>query len=118
MSSIFLVLTFPIWLSQYSKSCFNSNKAHLERVGRTIDVEKFSNGFFYNWVEQDWCRITGTSVRMRKSPSLNGQILGYFTLDEYVLLIKYSNDYKWCYVKRKNGELGWVFSQYMDCPGC
>jgi uncharacterized protein YgiM (DUF1202 family) len=64
------------------------------------------------------CYITGTNVRMRETPSLQGRILGTFRYYESVEVIRWSNDSNWCRVRRSNGMTGWVYGDYIgDCEG-
>lgn len=64
------------------------------------------------------CYITGTNVRMRETPSLQGRILGTFRYYESVEVIRWSNDSNWCRVRRSNGMTGWVYADYIgDCEG-
>ncbi|MFM7565567.1 MAG: SH3 domain-containing protein [Flavobacteriales bacterium] len=63
-----------------------------------------------------YCYITGTNVRMRETPSLQGRILGTFRYYESVEVIRWSNDSNWCRVRRSNGMSGWVYGDYIgDC---
>ena len=65
-----------------------------------------------------WCFITGTGVRMRETPSLQGRIISSFGYYEYVELIRWSNDGNWCRVRKQNGLTGWVYADYVgDCSG-
>jgi len=66
----------------------------------------------------DYCYITGTNVRMRETPSLQGRVLGTFRYYESVEIIRWSNDSNWCRVRRSNGMSGWVYGDYIgDCEG-
>lgn len=62
------------------------------------------------------CWIVGTGVRMRQSPSLYGEIIGYFKDGEEVEYIRSNNN--WDLVRKKNGTVGYVFEDYLECPGC
>lgn len=55
-------------------------------------------------------RITGEDVRMRNRASTNSQILDYFDKGEEVTVLGSQNG--WYRVKRKNGQQGWVSSQF------
>ena len=58
-------------------------------------------------------KITGTEVRMRSDPSLDADILNYFNNNEEVVILDAtSTDRNWTKVKRSNGEIGWVASDY------
>ena len=62
------------------------------------------------------CEITGSGVRMRENPSLQGRIIGSFSKYETVELIRVSNDHKWCRVQKSNGLVGWLSADYVgDC---
>ncbi|MCR5175557.1 MAG: SH3 domain-containing protein [Anaerovibrio sp.] len=50
--------------------------------------------------------ITGTEVRMRGEPNLQGNIIGYFDRGEVVEIIDSTPE--WAKVKRANGAVGWV----------
>jgi len=72
------------------------------------------------------CWINGTSVRMRSSPSRNGDFLAVFTKGEQVKIIR-SHDVTddwgnvvegWYLVRRRSGAEGWVHEDYVDCNGC
>ncbi|HIU64418.1 MAG TPA: SH3 domain-containing protein [Candidatus Avacidaminococcus intestinavium] len=58
--------------------------------------------------------ITGTDVRLRKEPGLEGAIIDYLVKNEPVSISKEaSNDgIKWYYVTRSNGMQGWVAGTY------
>jgi len=65
--------------------------------------------------------INGTEVRMRHAPNLNGDIIGYFEQNERVYVYGYTNiDYSkplpngWAYVKRENGQFGYVAAQFVQ----
>lgn len=63
-----------------------------------------------------YCYITGTNVRMRETPSLQGRIVSTFRYYEGVEVIRWSNDSNWCRVRRSNGMTGWVFGDFVgDC---
>jgi uncharacterized protein YgiM (DUF1202 family) len=64
------------------------------------------------------CYIIGTGVRMRETPSLQGKIISSFQDGETVDLLKVNSDGKWFRVRKKSGKAGWVYSQYVECPGC
>jgi len=64
------------------------------------------------------CYITGKGVRMRETPSLQGRIISSFRYYEMVESIRWSNDGNWCRVRRSNGMTGWVYGDYVECPGC
>lgn len=64
------------------------------------------------------CYINGTGVRMRETPSLQGKIISSFEDGEKIDLLKVSSDGKWSRVRKKSGKVGWVYSQYVECPGC
>ena len=59
-------------------------------------------------------KIVGTDVRMRREPSLDADILDYFTNGESVSILDTagSGNSSWTKVKRANGTIGWVFSAY------
>jgi SH3-like domain-containing protein len=59
-------------------------------------------------------KIVGTDVRMRREPSLDADILDYFTNGEPVSILDTagSGNSGWTKVKRANGTIGWVFSAY------
>ena len=63
-----------------------------------------------------YCYITGTNVRMRETPSLQGRIVSTFRYNEGVEVIRWSNDSNWCRVRRSNGMTGWVYGDFVgDC---
>ena len=61
-------------------------------------------------------RITGTEVRMRGDPSENGDVLDYFEKDEVVIILdaQEGGGINWTKVRRDNGEIGWVASDYCE----
>ena len=59
------------------------------------------------------CWIVGTGVRMRQSPSLKGKIIGYFKDGERVEYIESKNG--WELVRKRNGTVGYVYSDYLSC---
>ena len=61
----------------------------------------------------EWCYIYGTGVRMRQSPSLKGKIIGYFKDGERVEYIESKNG--WELVRKRNGTVGYVYSDYLYC---
>lgn len=61
----------------------------------------------------EWCYISGTGVRMRQSPSLKGKIIGYFKDGERVEYIESKNG--WELVRKRNGTVGYVYSDYLFC---
>ena len=61
----------------------------------------------------EWCYISGTGVRMRQSPSLKGKIIGYFKDGERVEYIESKNG--WELVRKRNGTVGYVYSDYLSC---
>lgn len=84
------------------------------------------------WVSSDYCslasgstvpaaqaqaekkgRIVGTEVRMRSDPSLNADVLDYFSQNEEVTILDASStDLEWVKVRRSNGHVGWVAADY------
>lgn len=54
--------------------------------------------------------ITGTEVRFRQEGNLNGKILGHFEKGEKVTVL--SNENGWCKVKRQDGTVGYVSSDF------
>ena len=65
--------------------------------------------------------INGTEVRMRDAANLNSNIMGYFNQNERVYVYGYENvDYSaqlpngWAYVKRENGQAGYVAAQFVQ----
>lgn len=61
------------------------------------------------------CKVVGTGVRMRESPSLQGKIIDSFRNEEWVELLKYSNNNYWARVRRSSGKIGWINSNYIAC---
>lgn len=61
-------------------------------------------------------RIIGTDVRMRGDPSTNGDVLDYFTNGETVLILDAADGggVNWMKVRRDNGDVGWVASDYCE----
>ena len=59
-------------------------------------------------------RIIGTEVRMRGDPNTNGDVLDYFTNGETVLILDAADGggVNWMKVRRENGDVGWVASDY------
>lgn len=92
---------------------------------------KRTNGMT-GWVSSDYCsleedakvpaetakqdkkgRIVGTEVRMRSDPSLNADVLDFFKNEEEVVILDASStDLEWTKVRRANGSIGWVASDY------
>jgi len=84
------------------------------------------------WVAADYCgygsdaksdtevsadkqgKIVGTDVRMRSEPSLDAEVLAYFTNGETVTILDTATGsaLTWTKVKRANGNIGWVSSTY------
>lgn len=63
--------------------------------------------------------IRATEVRMREAPNTNCAVLGYFDTNERVYVYGYNGiDYNaqlpngWAYVKRANGQVGYVAAQF------
>jgi len=63
--------------------------------------------------------IRGTEVRMREEPNTNCNVLGYFDNNERIYVYGYLGiDYNsklpngWAYVKRANGQVGYVAAQF------
>lgn len=59
--------------------------------------------------------ITGSDVRMRSEPNLEGKVITYFPNEgERVLIVQPANDtLLWARVRRNNGTEGWVFADYV-----
>lgn len=64
--------------------------------------------------------IRGTEVRMREYPNTNCAVLGYFDNNERIYVYGYTDiDYSaslpngWAYVKRTNGQVGYVSAQFV-----
>lgn len=55
-------------------------------------------------------RITGEDVRVRELATTNSRILDYFDKGEEVTILGSQNGWYW--VKRKNGQQGWVSGQF------
>ena len=53
---------------------------------------------------------------MRQSPSTNGAIIGYFKDGEEVEYIRSNNG--WDLVRKRNGTVGYVYEDYLECGGC
>ncbi|MCH3950555.1 MAG: SH3 domain-containing protein [Acidaminococcus sp.] len=58
--------------------------------------------------------ITGTEVRMRGDPSLNGDVLDFFEKGEVVTILDAAegDGMQWIKVRRDNGAVGWVAAAY------
>lgn len=54
--------------------------------------------------------ITGTEVRIRSGASTESEIMGYFNKGETVDILDTASG--WIKVKRSNGTVGWVYSQF------
>lgn len=68
--------------------------------------------------------IKGTDVRVRKEPNTNCEVLGYFENREEIDVLGYVKPYKadsipgeWAYVKRPNGQYGYVSAQFVTDNG-
>ena len=67
-------------------------------------------------VDVIWCYISGTGVRMRELPSLEGKIIGSFQDGERVKRIgDPCGEGGWEYVERINGTYGYVWGEYCHC---
>ena len=84
------------------------------------------------WVAADYCgygsdaksdtevsadkqgKIVGTDVRMRSEPSLDAEVMAYFTNGETVTILDTATGsaLTWTKVKRSGGTIGWVSSTY------
>ena len=53
---------------------------------------------------------------MRGDPSENGDVLDYFEKDEVVIILdaQEGGGINWTKVRRDNGEIGWVASDYCE----
>lgn len=102
MFSIVLFSLITFWDSSYPlNSILEDNR--LAFVSDTKDGKSYD------------CMITGTGVRMRESPSLQGKIIGSFRNEEWVELLRYSNNNEWARIRRSSGKIGWVNSNYISC---
>ena len=81
-------------------------------VNKTKGNEKIVN----QGLKEFDCWIVGTGVRMRQSPSLKGAIIGYFKDGEEVEYI--DSRYGWDLVRKRNGTVGYVYEDYLECGGC
>lgn len=59
--------------------------------------------------------ITGSDVRMRAEPTLQGKIVTFFSKQgERVEIVRAASDsLNWAHVRRENGTTGWVFGTYV-----
>jgi hypothetical protein len=72
---------------------------------------------------EQYVTITGTGVRMRNSPGLNGQILTTLSYNPIVKLVSYEAEeeiggalHPWVQIALENGTKGYVFGQFVGSP--
>ena len=95
-----------------------SQKSNYDKVKSLISTkgnEKIVNQGIKT-VDDIWCYISGTGVRMRELPSLKGKIVGYFKDGERVKRIgDPCGEGGWEYVERINATYGYVWGEYCHC---
>jgi uncharacterized protein YgiM (DUF1202 family) len=93
----------------------NSKSINYSSQKLVLSNSQFLN-YFVKVNSNETCTIIGNGVRMRATPSLNGNIVGVFKNLEEVTLIVWSNN--WAKVKTQKGKICWVFGDFIECGGC
>ena len=107
---IFLAVPLYFWTNAVRADFIQSIVLSMEEGSPILEVQK--------------CIITGDDVNFRSTPYREKRnIIGRFNLnDTVVFLSEYTirDDYgnaveTWCYVRRRDGKEGWVFSEFVQC---
>ena len=88
-------------------------------LAATCEVSNQPSTDFQVFGGRRWIR--GTEVRMREQPNTNCNVLGYFENNEEIYVYGYAGiNYNaalpngWAYVRRENGQVGYVSAQFVQ----